>query len=333
MSHIYIERLCEDHLSDAAALVVEGYRRERHEVPALTERPENQDQIAASLRKWLARAPGVVAFEDDRMSGFLLGLPVPNLRGRHRGTYVAEWSHAASGERRGLVYRYLYETLSKTWVENGCLTHAITLFAHDKEALDAWFWNSFGLLLVDAIRDLSPVNAPIPQGIEIRRATMDDLDQVVRLREAHQRYMAQAPIFMPLLEFDSREERAGFLEDPSNAVFLAMRGGEAVSYIQYQPEGDGTARAVRDPGTVAITGAYTQEDLRSGGIASVLLGHLVDQVRSTGFHRVSVDFESFNIHGSRFWMRHFAPVCYSVIRSVDDRVLWAGKDRARESAW
>jgi hypothetical protein len=31
-----------------------------------------------------------------------------------------------------------------------------------------------------------------------------------------------------------------------------------------------------------------------------------------------VDFEAANVAASRFWLRHFSPVCYSLIRHVAD---------------
>ena len=376
MTHLEIVPLEEKHLEEAAALAVAGYRRERRAMQELTERPENADEIVALLRSWLRRAPGVAALEDGKFVGYIVGLPVPELRGRHKGVYVAEWANAVSygvddqsaeglghspdtagcssyaadrsssvadlvsgsatglgRGRRDLIYRTMYEAISQKWLENGCLTHAVTVFAHDTEALGAWFGCCFGLLVVDAIRDLSPVSVPPVPGIEIRRATIDDLEQVVHLRQAHQRYMAQAPIFMPLLEFDSEEDRSEFLRNPTNVFLLAYDGKDPVAYIQFQARVDGTARAVHDPGTVACTGAYTADGYRRNGIGAAMLNRLIAEARSAGYRRLSVDFESFNTLGSRFWLKYFKPVCYSVIRTLDDRVLWAHKDRKRVSAW
>ncbi len=332
MSSISVTNLTAEHLPQAAALAAEAYEGERLHVPVLPERPTYDQEIAAALTRWLGRAPGVAAMHGDRLVGYLIGIPVPKMRGRHRGIYVAEWANGAAGTNRDLVYRYMHEALSEKWVANGCMTHAVSVYSHDQEALDAWFWSSFGLLVVDAVRDLSPLKAQVPPGIEIRKATVDDLDEVVRIRVAQQRYMARPPIFMPLLEFEAAKDRREFLENPANALFLATRGGRAVAYIQWEPEGHGTARAVHDPGTVAITGAYTEDEYRRGGIGAALLGTLVDQAKQAGYRRVSVDFESFNIYGSRFWLKHFTPVCYSVIRYLDDRILWAGKDRPTSTA-
>ena len=83
----------------------------------------------------------------------------------------------------------------------------------------------------------------------------------------------------------------------------------------------------------ACTGAYTVERYRRSGIGAALLNRLIAEAKSARYERLSVDFESINTLGSRFWLKYFKPVCYSVIRTLDDRVLWAHKDRKRESAW
>jgi len=315
----------QDHIPSAAALVVEGYGRERRAVPILTGHPESRDEIESLLRGRLARAPavpGVAAFYGSQLVGFLIGVTSPNLWSSHKGVFAAEWSHGAAGEHRGQVYREMYGALSEKWVEAGILTHSITLFAHDQEALNAWFRSEFGLRVIDAIRDLAPLDAPIPPGVQIRRATVDDLYEVFKLRASQAEYMSRAPLFMPTLEPEPMEETAAFLENSANALFIAIRDGAPVAYIRYQEEPeDGAARAVQDPGTAAINGAYTVEGLRRGGIASALLSQLIAQAKLSGYQRISVDFESFNILGSGFWLRHFTPVCFGLNRKVDDRIL------------
>lgn len=44
----------------------------------------------------------------------------------------------------------------------------------------------------------------------------------------------------------------------------------------------------------------------------------------------SVNFESYNVSGSNFWMRYFTPVCFSLIRRIDERIGWANKYRNGE---
>lgn len=80
---------------------------------------------------------------------------------------------------------------------------------------------------------------------------------------------------------------------------------------------------IRDPATFSLTGAYTAESLRGRGIGSSLLRAVVECAGANGYARCTVDFESANNVGREFWLRHFGPIAYSLIRRVDERIAWA----------
>ena len=67
--------------------------------------------------------------------------------------------------------------------------------------------------------------------------------------------------------------------------------------------------------------------MRGTGIGTALLRHGFEWARSSGYTHCSVDFESANLPGSRFWLRHFEPVCHSLMRRVDPRLAWANARR------
>jgi len=343
-----ITALNDSHLPDAAGLFVSRYREARSRTPVLPVRHEDPGTILPRLSDLLKKGPGAAAIQDGRLVGFLAGMAIPNFKGTQRGVWCPEWAHAAvesGGANRADVYRRLYEWISAQWVAAGCFTQAITLFAHDVEAGDIWFRNGFGLLCVDAVRSLDPVAAdrplapaatirqatagPLPAAT-IRRATPADVDQILNLTVQHYRYLAGAPIFLPYLRAVGREEIEGWLADPTQAVLVATVTGEIASaegeVAAYLRGGLGcpeAAHVLSDPKTASITRAFTRESLRRQGLASALLGRFVEWARLRGMERIAVDFEPQNIHGSRFWGRHFEPVCHSVIRRVDERVVEA----------
>lgn len=76
------------------------------------------------------------------------------------------------------------------------------------------------------------------------------------------------------------------------------------------------ACSCRIPGTLNIMHAYTEPAWRGHGIAAALRAQAISAGRAQGYVRCAVDFESPNITAARFWIRHFRPVCYSVIRVV-----------------
>lgn len=323
--------LHDEHLEDAAALVAAGYQVEREREPSLPSRYEDVSSILPPLRDLARQAPGVAAIRGGRLVGFLLGQVLSMFRGR-RSVYSPEWAHAADAEDRREIYRDMYARLSSHWLANGCFSHAITVLAHDRAAINACFWLGFGLTTVDAMRDLSPVQGSIAQ-IEIRRASLEDIELALTLSEELQRHMAAAPIFFPFVEKRGRRFHEQWLANATNALWLAYRNGEAVACMGLEPSNPSAAYVIRDEKTVSISRAFTKEHTRNSGIGTALLKHSLDWARSVGYERCAVDFESENISGARFWLKHFQPVCYSLIRYVDERVAWAHEKREDRDVW
>jgi GNAT superfamily N-acetyltransferase len=313
--------LRDEHLADAAALVTAGYRALREHVPSLPSRYEDASSILPQLRDLAAQAPGVVAMRDGRLAGFLLGMVLPEFRGK-RSVYSPEWANIVNGEDGGETYREMYAHLSARWVADGCFLHVITLLAHDCEAIDAWHWLGFGLASVDAIRDLTPVQGTVAN-IEVRRAGLEDVEEAAMLDQALHRHLAAAPVFLLEEEEHGGGFREQWLADSANVLWLAYRGGEVVASMGLEPSNPEACYIIRDEKTISITSAFTRESERNKGIATALLNRSLNWARSAGYERCAVDFEPQNIPAARFWLRHFQLICYSLIRQVDERVASA----------
>ncbi len=310
--------LRDDHLEDAAALVTARYRALRERAPSLPSRYEDVSSVLTPLRDLAGQAPGVVAMRNGRLVGFLLGMVISEFRGK-RATYSPEWANAADAEGGREIYREMYACLSARWVAEGCFTHLVTLLAHDREVIDAWHWLGFGLAAVDAIRDLTPMQGTSAD-VAIRRAGLADVEQAMTLSHALQRHLAAAPIFLRSVEKQGRTFHEQWLADSANALWLAYRGREVVACIGLEPASSDACYIIRDEKTISITSAFTTEGERSKGIGAALLNHSLNWARSLGYQRCAVDFEPQNVPAVRFWLRHFQPVCYSLIRHVDARV-------------
>jgi GNAT superfamily N-acetyltransferase len=307
-----------DHLEDAADLVAARYRVLREQVLSLPARYEEASFMLPLLRNLAGQAPGVVAMREGRLAGFLLGKVIPEFRGK-RGAYSPEWANAAQAEDGREIYREMYAHLSARWIADGCFTHLATLLAHDREAIDAWHWMGFGLISVDAIRDLTPAQGASAD-VEIRRAGLEDIEQAMALNHALWQHLVSAPIFLCSVGKEGRAFHEQWLANSDNALWLACRGGEVVACMGFEPASPDACCIIRDEETVSITSAFTAESERGNGIATTLLNHALDWARSVGYQRCAVDFEPQNIPAARFWLRRFQPVCYSQIRHVDDRV-------------
>lgn len=326
---LQIVALGDEHLEDAAALVTARYRALRADVRSLPSRYEDLTSILPLLRDLVAEAPGVVAIRGGRMVGFLLGTVLPNFRGK-RSVYSPEWANGAEMESSREIYREMYAHLSAHWVADGCYSHVVTLLANDREGIDGWYWSGFGLTCVDAIRDLTPVQGTLAD-IDIRRARLEDIEEAMVLDQALRRHLAAAPIFLLPEEERDRDFHEQWLADPTKVLWLAYLGAEAVACMGVDPSTE-ACLIIDDEGTTSIEPAFTKESVRRRGIGTALLKHSLDWARSAGYERCAVDFEPENISGTLFWLRHFQPVCHSLIRHVDERVARTQKNYAERAS-
>jgi GNAT superfamily N-acetyltransferase len=311
---LQIASLREEHLGDAAALVTARYKALRERVPILPSRYEQVDTVAAMLRGLIGETEGVIAIRGSRLAGFLAGLLIPEFLGK-RSVYSPEWANGAElGESRR-VYEEMYGPLSARWVADGCFTHLVTLLGHDREGIEGWQWLGFGLAAVDGVRELKPVEGDAAE-VEVRQASLEDAREVAALGEALERHLAAAPTFWIHEPQDYKE----WLREPRNTAWLAYEGGEAVGCMGLEPGHGGGCEILQDEKTVGIAMAFTREGARGRGTATALLNRSLEWAQAEGYERCAVDFESMNILAARFWMRWFEPVCYSLMRCIDERV-------------
>lgn len=56
---------------------------------------------------------------------------------------------------------------------------------------------------------------------------------------------------------------------------------------------------------------------------TALLQSAMNEAAINGYKRDAVFFESQNSSGRNFWLKYFNPVCFSLVRKVDDRIAGA----------
>jgi GNAT superfamily N-acetyltransferase len=237
-----------------------------------------------------------------------------------RTAYSPEWANGADVSDSRRIYQEMYARLSAVWMADGCLGHALTLMAHDPKAIDTWHWLGFGLGGVDGVRDLAPVLAATGR-VDIRRAGVADVEEVMALDEALRRHLASAPTFLPLHDGDGEEAFRRWLGNPEKAEWLAYQDDQIVASMKIGPANENACYVIRGGGTASIVGAYTEEAARGHGIGSELLNRSLEWASREGYVRCAVDFEPHNIQAARFWPRYFEPVCYSLVRRVGEYAI------------
>jgi GNAT superfamily N-acetyltransferase len=309
-----------DYLAQAAAIFIQNYQELLREVPVLPDEMAKPAVVIRKLEGFFSKCPGTAALQAGRLAGYLGWYLVPNFRETSRkAAYCPEWGHAALAGAKAPVYRALYRAASAQWAASGCQTHALTLLANDAEAEKTWYWNGFGLLLVDAVRSLAPIGAA-KADLHVRKAEFNDAGTLAVLENEHWRHYAQAPIFMAANSASSAAEFVELMNNPRNSVWLALDGDEPAGYLRFESSSSGAADIVNSETTTAITGAYVRPDFRGRGATPAMLEAALREYAAHGFERCAVDFETFNPEAAAFWPRYFQPVCYSLSR-VPENVI------------
>jgi GNAT superfamily N-acetyltransferase len=312
--------LGEEHLAAAAALAARRFARLRERRPLLPARYASPTGFLSFLRDLAAGNLGVAALRDGRLVGYLAGWCMPNFRGQ-RSVYSPEWANGAEPGEGRAIYEALYRHLAAEWVADRYVAHYLSVFPDDDGALGALHWLGFGMHAVDALRGLEPVSRPGRGGVgmrgavEIRRAEMNDLEALLGLDDRLWQHIAGTPCFLPL-EKRAREGWVDWLQDPARRIWLALHAGKPAAFLHLGPANDDVSTIVVDEGTTSVYGAFTRREVRGRGIQSALLDHALKWARETGYARCAVDFESANLKGRRFWLRHFNPVCLSLLRQI-----------------
>lgn len=307
--------LAEEHLEDAAALASSRYKELLVEIPLLPPRYAEVDTLLPLLRKIVGEGPGVAAICRGRLVGFLTGWLLPSFRGR-QAVLSPEWGNAVDRENSRRIYEEMYTHISASWVADGYLTHLIGKLANGYDGINVWHWLGFGMIAVDALRGLNPVQDPAAR-VVIRRGGPEDITEAMVLIDSLKRHSASAPTFLIQTEPRDQQYYEEWLANPDNALWLAYNGTKPVAFMQHGPASLDSCTIIRDEKTASITGAYTRESVRNRGIASALLNRSLEWARGEGYERCAVDFEPMNPLATRFWLRNFKPVCYALVRHVD----------------
>ena len=319
-----IEKMGKQHTEEAAKTLVYNYQQELKHVPSLPG-IDFFDYFYNSINDIIQKHYSIVAVKNNKILGFLSGIPVNALKGLHRGIYCGINTHGAIGDKKD-IYQRLYENISEIWVKNGCITHAIAIFAHDEPSVNTWFHLGFGNRCVDSMRSLIDIAEINENQCEIKLLTESDAEILFDLHSEHHKYYAKAPLFMPVLNKTTVDELKNKLLSKGKYTWAAFKNNKPIAMMSCRKGGEYPFIANEEK-TINVFGAYTLEETRGTGVSVSLLNTIIRWARKNGFERLGVDYESFNRYGSRFWEKHFTPFVYCLFRKIDENILWANAER------
>lgn len=302
-------------LPEAATLFSQSFKEQRMATPELPAALEDQVYVEKRLGSTFKADSALVALENGRVIGFLCWFLVDNFRRSGRkGAYVPEWGHACLEIGKAKTYRALYRRAAEQWASADCQVHAITLLASDRTAETTWFWNGFGLTVIDAIRLMQPLGIQYSSSLTIRMANQKDVPALTRLDAEHCLHYTRSPIFMPAQSVRSEQENVEFLSRPKNSIWLAETDGELVGLMRFDGYDFDSVAIVESETGILINGAYVRPAFRGQRISVAILDAALRHYQSLGLKYCTVNFETFNPEATTFWMRYFEPVCLSVVR-------------------
>jgi ribosomal protein S18 acetylase RimI-like enzyme len=321
-----------DHIPAAAELLAQRHQADRTTFPAFPAEYEQPTDAQTALEAtWQRPHPiGAVALQNGRLLAYLLGeLALQPIWGR-TGWIRPAGLAVAPGQSWQLI-RDLYAVIGQQWLNYGCFAHFALIPIADPALVHTWFTLSFGLEQVHARLDLRQVEIPappIPDDIEIRRATPGDKPALAEISDVIWSHLVKAPtwaISLPELEAEARTNWAEFVDEPTAAIWLAYdQDGRVVGVTGCYAQEASNRNILLPENTISLTVAGTRPWVRGRGIGLALTRLCLRYAQAAGYTYADIDWRSASLAADRFWPRQgFQPIAYRLVRRVDERISWA----------
>ena len=301
------------HVEPAMKIAMQNYKEERRFVSALP-----PIDAVPDLAPFAHNDLGVAAFDGEKMLGFLCSAGAWDNAWKISGlrkVFSPLHGNGAVSENRAQIYAQMYEAVGEKWAKIGAASHAVCLYAHDKEAAKQFFRYGFGMRCVDAIRSMSDISFSSCNGYTFSEVSSDELLKIYPLYLKHTKGYIKSPFFL----FRKPESEEEFLKNAvqqKSIFFSAEIEGQTVAYIQSELDGETFLKDT--DGYHHCTGLYCLPEHRGKGISSQLLELLIRKLKTEGYVRLGVDFESINPSGSGFWFKYFDAYSNSLVRRIDE---------------
>ncbi len=311
-----IVKLRKEHIVEASKLALENYQEECSKINALPEINSIPD-----LAPFAENEFGVAAFDGNKILGFI-GCYNPWERAfdsNVKGTFTPVHAHGCVKENRCRIYQLMYTKMAEMLVDKGVLYHAIALYEHDTEAIEAYFHSGFGHRCADAIRRMELINeVPNINGIVFEEISSNEAGMVRELRRGLSSHLGESSCFMYTTE-DEFEHWVKKRENNGNRIFIAKENEKLIAFIEISDDAESFVAEL--PNVKNICGAYCLQEYRGKQIVQNLINYVIKVLRQEGFKYLGVDYESFNVTAYNFWTKYFEPYTCSVTRRIDECIL------------
>jgi GNAT superfamily N-acetyltransferase len=323
---LHVESLNRKHIPDLHTLWISQYLEVKKQYAYLPETwLEKLSYFARFIEQHTKNSAGIVITFRHAVIGFM-AYDMFDFHGE-RTAFFPIMAHAADPAYKLVAYSTMYNHLSQVLVEQECLNHIVTFFSHDQELQIYLFELGFGLYVVDAYRDLSPIPQDmIAHSGRVRQATHKDLDDLFAIVKESDAFYAKAPLFLKR-ESETKAQIIEMLTSPDYAVFVAIDNDTIVGYMNIRCHSENNVQTLSDSATALIDplGAYLRKEYRGRGIGKQLLHEVVTWSSQREITTIHVDFESANYYANQFWPKYFVPILASVRRHLNSDAKYTNR--------
>lgn len=303
------------HAEEAVALSIASYEEARDKIPVLP-----KTAVFPDLTSFADNGLGVAAFENGMMIGFLCCYkPFDNAFGstRVKGVFSPMGGNAAIAGNRAKIYAAMYQAAGDKWVRVGAVSHAVSLYAYDREALEQFFRYGFGLRCIDAIRPMELIDCAQCGEYEFSELPQTEYMSVYPLHTMLNLHQRTSPYFMNRGPDTPESFKNSYIKRKSR-FFAAKYNGELCAYLKILSTGE--TFITNHEKYRHIGGAFCLPEHRGRGVYQNLLNFSIAVLKNEAFAFLGVDFESINPTGYGFWTKYFTAYTYGLARRIDEKI-------------
>ncbi|MCL1803744.1 MAG: GNAT family N-acetyltransferase [Eubacteriaceae bacterium] len=303
------------HIKAAEQIALQNYEQARSHAPEL---PRIDSSDFFDLGKYAQNGLGVAAISEGELAGYLCSVsPIANALGISgvTGAFSPLGANGAIGSSQAGIYARMYQAAGGIWAQAGASSHAVCLYAHNKDALAQFFRYGFGMRSIDAIRSAGAIAAPENSDYIYSEVSDEQALDVMELENLMHQSFLESPVFLR----NTIHTEAQWLEywNACHPIcFAANANGKLIAFILAERTGENFIKDTQ--GYMHITGMFCLPEHRGKGVSQNLLNLVLQKIGDDGCARLGVDYESINPSGYGFWSKYFTAYSYSVVRRIDE---------------
>jgi GNAT superfamily N-acetyltransferase len=312
-----------DDVARCAELFVERHAARRVANPLYPANLDTVEVVGDLISGWLSSGVGIVAEQDGTLIGYLTGRAVTGLGGV-RMSFMWEWAHATRTDAPGTLFSEMYTAWCRLSGRPETTLHMAIVFADDIATHDCLVQTGFGRHLIDGGRAIGAgdIGVASDSSAEVSIPTLGELGVVNEMEAGLHAHLDASPIWRPKSPGGGHVYDRTWIERPSRGLWVSRSDGRITGFMSAEA-GAQDPKSLMSPPVPHITGAFLKPEARRTGASGALLSALLGWIHESGWKSATVDFETSNPEGARFWLgpAGFKPLLYTMLRRLDPRYV------------